>query len=88
MKYVLIVAGFAVACFSPAQARESCHHDVACQAKRDGTNVNDLRKRDQGMSRCLRAVGYTLDDWHARTVPSGPVDKVRACFSKNGLPTT
>ncbi|MDA9473107.1 hypothetical protein XI03_00815 [Bradyrhizobium sp. CCBAU 65884] len=67
--------------------RINCNHDPVCQAKRDGTSVDEARKKDQGLTSCLSAVGYTQADWRAYKVPAGPATKVRACLAKKGLPT-
>jgi hypothetical protein len=49
--------------------------------------VSESLRLDKAMTRCLRAVGYTQEDWHAYRVPAGPADKVRSCFAKNGIPS-
>ena len=64
-----------------ASARIDCHHDPVCQAKRDGTSVNAAASNDRRLTVCLSAVGYTQDDWHARSVPEPAATKVRSCLS-------
>jgi hypothetical protein len=38
------------------------------------------------MTNCLRAVGYTQQDWHAYRVPGDVGAKVHACLRKHGVP--
>jgi hypothetical protein len=86
MKSVILSVVSVLALMSSGQARIDCHHDPVCQAKRDGTSVEDARRRDGGMTACLRAVGYTQEDWHAYRVPPGPAEKARSCLRAHGLP--
>ena len=49
MKNVLALAAalFALVAVSfPASARQVCNHDPVCQAKRDGTTIEQAKKRD------------------------------------------
>lgn len=85
---MLAAAGIFIGSTSFANAqRINCNHDPVCQAKRDGRSVSESLRLDKAMTRCLRAVGYTQEDWHAYRVPAGPADKVRSCFAKNGIPS-
>jgi hypothetical protein len=68
-----------------ADARIDCHHDPVCQAQRDGTSVDAARRTDGAMTACLRAVGYSQEDWHAYRVPSAAAVNVRSCFRRHGI---
>ncbi|QHP70578.1 hypothetical protein EI171_26830 [Bradyrhizobium sp. LCT2] len=83
----LLLTSLALSFASAAQARINCHHDPVCQAQRDGTTVAEAKRKDGAATACLRAVGYTQEDWHAYRVPAGPAGKVRSCFARHGLPT-
>lgn len=87
MNRALLAAFFACSIFSipSAHARINCNHDPVCQAKRDGTTVEEARKKDRASMGCLSAVGYTQADWRARRVPGPQADKVRECYRRNGL---
>ncbi|QOZ76665.1 hypothetical protein XH83_15115 [Bradyrhizobium sp. CCBAU 53351] len=90
MKSMIVASAFFVvsAGLTSAHARVVCHHDPVCQAQRDGTSVDQARKREQGVTDCVTAAGYTRADWSAYRVPEGPAKKVRACLARKGLPTT
>jgi hypothetical protein len=49
MKNVLSLAAsvFALVSALPANARQVCNHDPVCQAKRDGTTVEQAKKLDR-----------------------------------------
>lgn len=86
MKCVLVVSAVALALSAiPAQARIDCHHDPVCQAKRDGTSVDEARRREGALNGCLRGTGYSQEDWHAYRVPSGAGAKVHACLARHGI---
>lgn len=81
-----VTAAFILSLTMPASAqRKVCNHDPVCQAERDGITVAEVHKRNRAYESCLRAVGYTLADWRAYSVPQPQADKVRACFRRNGL---
>ncbi len=86
ISFIAAVTAITVINGPKAHARINCNHDPVCQAKRDGTSVATAAARDEAMTRCLAAVGYTQADWHARSVPAGPATKVRSCFRANGVP--
>ena len=87
MKFCFAILIFAyTAAALPAQARINCHNDPVRQAKREETRVAEARRRDHAMTNCLRAVGYTQQDWHAYRVPGDAGAKVHACLRKHGVP--
>lgn len=85
--FFCLISVAALGLANTAEARINCNHDPVCQAQRDGTTVAESKRKDGAMTACLRAVGYTQEDWHAYRVPAGPAGKVRSCFARHGLPT-
>lgn len=69
------IAAAAVATLSlvlPASAREVCHHDPVCQAKRDHISVPEAKRRDSGgrnatahAQACMAKNGFNLEMWTA-----------------------
>ena len=68
MKNVLSLAASVFALVSvslPANARQVCNHDPVCQAKRDGTTVEQAKKRDRdSAARPRSSQGLSYDRNH------------------------
>jgi hypothetical protein len=68
MKHTLTFAVSAfvlVSVWLPANAREVCNHDPVCQAKRDGTTVEQAKKLDKNSPTSSRSnQGLSYDSTH------------------------
>lgn len=68
MKHILSFAASAFVLVSvslPANARQVCNHDPICQAKRDGTTVEQAKKLDrESATRSRSNQGLSYDSTH------------------------